>query len=79
MGIGICAYEGWAVLPLALVDVDAPCNFQGVSSGPVWVMGVCTNGVVCSRDSCFMENVTINGVGVCRGVGGVRLDKFANA
>ena len=37
------------------------------------------NVVVCSRGSCFMKDVTINGARICYGVGGVYLDEFAEA
>jgi hypothetical protein len=70
------ACEGRAVFSLAYVDVDAPCNFQGVSSSLVWGVGVCMYGVVRSRVSRFMLDVTIDGAGIRHGVGGVCLDEF---
>ncbi len=45
-GLAFCAYEGWAMFSLAFVDVDTPCNLQGVSSGPVLGVEVRTYGVI---------------------------------
>ena len=61
------------------VDVDSPCNFQGVSSGPVWGVGVRMDGVVRSKNSCFMEDVTKDGARVSHSVVGVHLNEFAEA
>ena len=78
-GFAFCAYKGLAVISLASVDVDAPCDFQRVSSVPTWGAGVYMNGAVRSRDSCFMEDVTIDGARIYPRVGVVCLDKFAEA
>ena len=75
--MAFCAYEGWAVFSLAFVDADAPCDFQGVPSDTICGVGVCINGVFRSRDSCCMEDVTIDCARICHEVGGVCLDKFA--
>ncbi len=45
--------------------------------GPLQSVGVCMYGIVRPIDPCFMYDVTIDSDGVSRGVGGVRLDKFA--
>ena len=50
-----------------------------ISFGPVWGSGVCMDGVVRSRDCCFMEDVSIDGARVCHGAEAVHLDKFAEA
>ena len=62
--LGFSAFVGWSIFPLAYVDVNAPSDFRGVSSGSVWGVGVRMDGVVCSRFSSFPEDVTIYGAGV---------------
>jgi len=54
-GLIFSAYKGRAILPLASVDVDAPCDFQGVLSSLVWgIRRVCMDCVVRSRVYCVM-------------------------
>ena len=78
-GLAFCVYEGWVVFFLASVDVDAPCDFHGIPSGPAWGVGVCVNCVVRSGGSCLMEDVTIDGASCCHRVKVGYLDKFAEA
>ena len=43
-----CANEGWVVLSLTSVDVDAPCDFHGGPFSSVWGIIVGVDTVVCS-------------------------------
>ena len=76
-GLAFCAYEEWVVFPLVSLDVYAPCDFQGVSSSPVRCVGVCMDCVVRSRGSSLTYDLTLDGVGACRGARGVCSGEFA--